>query len=53
MSGLPIYRGQSQATHVYDNAQKKIYTTEMHRHLRAVRGDMAEGRMMIPRRKKV
>jgi hypothetical protein len=31
----------------------KIYTVEHHGHLRAVRRDMAKGRMMIPRRKKL
>jgi hypothetical protein len=30
----------------------KIYTTETHGHLRAVRRDMAEGRMMVPKIKK-
>jgi hypothetical protein len=40
-------------THVYDPQTKKIYTTEMHGHLRAVRRDMAAGRMMIPKVKKI
>jgi hypothetical protein len=36
-------------THIYDPQQKKIYTAEMHGHLRAVRRDVANGRMMVPR----
>jgi hypothetical protein len=36
-------------THVYDRSQGKIYTTEMHAHLRTVRRDMAAGKMMIPK----
>jgi hypothetical protein len=40
-------------THVYDKQTKKIYTAEMHGHLRAVRRDFANGRMMIPKVKKI
>jgi hypothetical protein len=36
-------------THVYDPATKRIWTAEMHGHLRAVRRDFANGRMMVPR----
>jgi hypothetical protein len=39
-------------THVYDRQTKRIWTTEDHGHLRAVRRDMANGRMMVPRHKK-
>jgi hypothetical protein len=47
--------GQSSAapSHIYDPQTKKIWTSEDHGHLRAVRGDMADGRMMIPKVKKV
>jgi hypothetical protein len=47
--------GQPSATptHIYDRQNKKIYTVEHHGHLRAVRSDFANGRMMIPRRKKI
>ncbi len=36
-------------SHVYDPGQRKIYTVEDHGHLRAVRRDFANGRMMVPR----
>jgi hypothetical protein len=39
-------------THIYDPQTKKICPTEKKGHLRAVRRDMANGRMMIPRVKK-
>jgi hypothetical protein len=43
--------GQSSAapSHVYDRSTKKIWTAEDHGHLRAVRRDFAEGKMMVPR----
>jgi hypothetical protein len=37
------------ATHIYDPGTKRIWTSEMHGHLRSVRRDFANGRMMIPR----
>jgi hypothetical protein len=40
-------------SHVYDPQTKKIYSTEMHGHLRAVRRDFVNGRLMIPKRKKI
>jgi hypothetical protein len=41
-------------THVYDPQTKKIWTAEMHGHLRAVRNDMAAGRpVWIPKTEKV
>ena len=40
-------------SHVYDRQTKKIWTAEDHGHLRAVRRDMANGRLMIPKVKKV
>jgi hypothetical protein len=40
-------------THVYDPSTKRIRTTEDHGHLRAVRMDMANGRMMVPKVKKI
>jgi hypothetical protein len=40
-------------THVYDPQQKKIYTAEMHGHLRAVRRDLVAGRpVWIPKETK-
>jgi hypothetical protein len=46
--------GQSSAapSHVYDPQTKRIWTAEMHEHLRAVRRDFANGRMMMPKVKK-
>jgi hypothetical protein len=39
-------------SHVYDPQTRKIYTAEDHGHLRAVRRDMADGKMMVPKVKK-
>jgi hypothetical protein len=39
-------------SHVYDPSTKRIWTTEVHGHLRAVRRDFAAGKMMVPRDKK-
>jgi hypothetical protein len=39
-------------SHIDDHKQKKIYTTEMHGHLR-VRRDFVNGRMVIPKVKKI
>jgi hypothetical protein len=40
-------------THVYDPQTKRIWTAEDHGHLRAVRNDMAAGKMMVPKVKKI
>jgi hypothetical protein len=40
-------------SHVYDPSTMRIWTAEDHGHLRAVRVDMAEGKLMVPRRKKI
>jgi hypothetical protein len=47
--------GQPSATpsHIYDKQTKRIWTAEDHGHLRAVRNDMADGKMMIPKVKKI
>jgi hypothetical protein len=40
-------------SHIYDPSTKRIWTAEDHGHLRAVRRDMANGRMMVPKTKKI
>jgi hypothetical protein len=40
-------------SHVYDRQTKKIFTAEDHGHLRAVRRDFVNGRMMVPKTKKI
>jgi hypothetical protein len=40
------------ASHVYDPQTKRIWTAEMHGHLRGIRRDMAAGKMMVPKIKK-
>ena len=40
-------------SHIYDPQTKRIWTAEDHGHLRAVRSDMAAGKMMVPKTKKI
>jgi hypothetical protein len=40
-------------THVYDPSTKRIWTAKDHGHHRAVRRDFTNGRMMIPKVKKI
>ena len=49
------YVGESSTapSHIYDPQTKKLWTAEDHGHLREVRKDMAAGKMMVPRVKKV
>ena len=40
-------------SHVYDPSTRRTWTVEDHGHLRAVRRDFANGRLMIPKDKKI
>jgi hypothetical protein len=48
-----LSQSSASPSHVYDRQTRKIYTAEMHGHLRPVRRDFAAGKMMVPKVKKI